>query len=82
MLDEYISELKDLVDGYVLGPTGMYEGKSFLCESYKSDNITDIVEHIRDSHEKVFLYAISLSHLETYHDYNPNLIVVRYHGVK
>ena len=83
MLDECISELKDLVDGYVLECTGMYQGKSFYCESYKSDNITDIIEHmkkVRDSHEKVFLYAI----------YDVDYICgtkygglrVRYHGVK
>jgi hypothetical protein len=35
MLDECISELKTFVDGYVLEFTGMYEGKGFLCESYK-----------------------------------------------
>ena len=80
MLDEYIPELKDLVDGYVLECTGMYEGKSFYCESYKSDNIIDIVEHmkqVRGSHEKVFLYCI---YDGDYHVLFNTKFGVRYHA--
>lgn len=59
-LIEYTNKLKDYVDGFVLGPTGMYQGKSFGVETYKADTFDEIVEHMKDvrqNNQMVFLYV-------------------------
>jgi len=60
-LIEYVNQLKDYVNGFVLGPTGMYQGKTFSVETYKADTFDEIVEHmkqVRQDNQMVFLYVV------------------------
>jgi hypothetical protein len=60
-LIEYANQLKDYVNGFVLGPTGMYQGKTFSVETYKADTFDGIVEHmkqVRQDNQMVFLYVV------------------------
>lgn len=59
-LIEYANQLKDYVNGFVLGPTGMYQGKTFSVETYEADTFDEIVEHmkqVREDNQMVFLYV-------------------------
>jgi len=61
-LIEYTSKLKDYANGFLLGPVGMYQGKSFGAETYKADTFDEIVEHMKKVHQNnqmVFLYEVS-----------------------
>ena len=61
-LIEYTSKLKDCANGFLLGPVGMYQGKSFGVETYKADTFDEIVEHMKEVHQNnqmVFLYEVS-----------------------
>jgi hypothetical protein len=61
-LIEYTSKLKDYANGFLLGPVGMYQGKSFGAETYKADTFDEIVEHMKEVHQNnqmVFLYEVS-----------------------
>ena len=60
-LIEYANQLKDYVNGFVLGPTGMYRGKTFSVETYKADTFDEIVEHMKQvlqDNQMVFLYVV------------------------
>lgn len=61
-LIEYTSKLKDYANGFLLGPVGMYQGKSFGAETYKADTFDEIVEHMKEVHQNnqmVFLHGVS-----------------------
>ena len=61
-LIEYTSKLKDCANGFLLGPVGMYRGKSFGVETYKADTFDEIVEHMKEVHQNnqmVFLHEVS-----------------------
>lgn len=60
-LIDYTNQLKDYVDGFVLGPVGMYEGKSFTTKTYRGDTFDEIVEYmkqLRQNNKMVFLYQV------------------------
>lgn len=60
-LTEYASKLNDYVDGFLLGPVGMYKGKSITAEVYKANTFDEIVEHmkeVRKNNQMVFLYEV------------------------
>jgi hypothetical protein len=60
-LINYANQLKEYVNGFVLGSTGMYQGKSFDIKRYLSDTFDDIVEHMkqfRQNNQMVFLYKV------------------------
>ena len=58
-LIDYANQLKDYVNGFLLGQVGMYQGKSFDIKRYESDTFDEIVEHmkqVRQDNQMVFLY--------------------------
>jgi uncharacterized protein YgfB (UPF0149 family) len=61
-LMNYANQLKDYVNGFLLGPAGMYQGKSFGVETYKTKTFDEIVEHMkqfRQNNQMVFLLQVS-----------------------
>lgn len=57
-LMNYANQLKDYVNGFLLGAVGMFQGKSFDTKTYKADTFDKIVEHmkeVRQSNQLVFL---------------------------
>ena len=61
VLMNYANQLKDYIDGFLLGPTGMYQGKSFGAETYKAETFNGIVEHmkqVRQNNQVVFLLQV------------------------
>jgi hypothetical protein len=60
-LMNYANQLKDYVNGFLLGPAGMYRGKSFGAETYKANTFDEIVEHMkqfRQNNQMVFLLQV------------------------
>ncbi len=60
-LINYTNQLKDYVNGFLLGPVGMYQGKSFNAKTYKGQTFDEIVEHmkeVRQNNQLVFLYQV------------------------
>lgn len=60
-LIEYTNKIKEYVDGFVFAPTGMYEGKSFGVETYVSESVDGILNHmkeLRENNKMIFLYCI------------------------
>ena len=60
-LMNYANQLKDYVNGFVLGPTGMYRGKCFSAETYKAKTFDGIVEHmkqVRQNNQMVSLLQV------------------------
>lgn len=60
-LINYANQLTDYVNGFVLGQTGMYQGKSFSIKRYDFDTFDEIVEHmkqVRQNNQMVFLYQV------------------------
>jgi hypothetical protein len=60
-LINYANQLKDYVDGFLLGAVGMLQGKSFEAKTYKAHTFDEIVEHmkeVRQNNQMVFLYLV------------------------
>jgi hypothetical protein len=60
-LMDYANQLKDYVNGFLLGPCGMYQGKSFDIKRYYLDTFDEIVEHmkqVRQNNQMVFLCKV------------------------
>jgi hypothetical protein len=63
-----VNEIKDYIDGFLLGPTALYNRKSIEVKSYKNvgENFDEIVKYVRElkkNNKMVFLYEISKSPL-------------------
>jgi hypothetical protein len=65
---DYANQIKDYIDGFLLGPTALYNRKSVEVKSYKvvSENFDEIVKFVKElkkNNKMVFLYVISKSPL-------------------
>lgn len=63
-LVEYIDQLKDYVDAFLLGPTGMYNGKAIEAKTVKShtkefNEVVEFVKELKENNKMVFLYEIT-----------------------
>ena len=57
-LMNYANQLKDYVDGFLLGAVGKLQGKSFDAKTYEAHTFDEIVEHmkeVRQNNQLVFL---------------------------
>ena len=60
----YVNQIKDYVDGFLLGPTALYNRKSIEAKTYKVvgenfDEIVKFVKELKENNKKVFLYEVS-----------------------
>jgi hypothetical protein len=69
----YVNEIKDYIDGFLLGPTALYNRKSIEVKYYRNvgenfdgivlDNVVRFVKELKKNNKMVFLYEISKSPL-------------------
>jgi hypothetical protein len=60
---DYVNQIKDYIDGFLLMPVTLYNHKMVGAESYKVegknfDEIVKFVKELKENNEKVFLYEI------------------------
>lgn len=63
---DYVNQLKEYIDGFLLEPVALYNYKMFGWQSYKVagknfDEIVKFVKELKENNEKVFLYEIFYS---------------------
>jgi len=61
---DYVNQIKDYIDGFLLGPTALYNRKSIEAKSHKVvgenfDEIVKFVKELKENNKTVFLYEIS-----------------------
>ena len=59
----YVNQIKDYIDGFLLGPTALYNRKSIEAKTYKVagknfDEIVKFVKELKENNEMVFLYEV------------------------
>jgi hypothetical protein len=60
-ITEYVTKCKPYIDGYALGPCGIFRGKLFMCRSLKCDTIENVLEQLllrREEGKVILLYSI------------------------
>ena len=62
----YVNQIKDYIDGFLLKPAALYNHKMFGWQSYKIkgknfDEIVKVVKELKENNETVFLYEIFYS---------------------
>jgi len=60
----YVNQIKDYIDGFLLGPTALYNRKSIEAKTYKVvgenfDEIVKFVKELKENNKTVFLYEVS-----------------------
>ena len=60
----YVNQIKDYIDGFLLGPTALYNRKSVEAKTYKVvgenfDEIVKFVKELKENNKMVFLYEVS-----------------------
>jgi hypothetical protein len=60
----YVNQIKNYIDGFLLGPTALYNRKSIEVKSHKVvgenfDEIVKFVKELKENNKTVFLYEIS-----------------------
>jgi hypothetical protein len=60
----YTNQIKNYVDGFLLGPTALYNRKSIEVKSYKNvgenfDEIVKFVKELKENNKLLFLYEVS-----------------------
>jgi len=59
-----VNQIKDYIDGFLLGPTALYNRKSIEAKTYKVggenfDEIVKFVKELKENNKMVFLYEVS-----------------------
>ena len=59
-----VNQIKDYIDGFLLGPTALYNRKSIEAKTYKVvgenfDVIVKFVKELKENNKTVFLYEVS-----------------------
>jgi hypothetical protein len=77
---DYVNQIKDYIDGFLLGPTALYNRKSIEAKTYKVegenfDEIVKFVKELKENNEMVFLYEVSYTPGRT-----ETLVVEKKHG--
>jgi len=76
----YVNQIKDYIDGFLLGTTALYNRKSIEAKTYKVegenfDEIVKFVKELKENNEMVFLYEVSYTPART-----ETLVVEKKHG--
>jgi hypothetical protein len=77
---DYVNQIKDYIDGFLLGPTALYNRKSIEAKTHKVagknfDEIVKFVKELKENNKTVFLYEISYTPERT-----ETLVVEKKHG--
>jgi len=65
-----VNQIKDYIDGFLLGPTALYNRKSIEAKTYKVegenfDEIVKFVKELKENNKTVFLYGVSYTPART-----------------
>jgi hypothetical protein len=65
-----VNQIKDYIDGFLLGPTALYnrksiEAKTYKVEGEKFDEIVKFVKELKENNKMVFLYEVSYTPART-----------------
>ena len=65
-----VNQIKDYIDGFLLGPTALYNRKSIEAKTYKVggenfDEIVKFVKELKENNKMVFLYEVSYTPART-----------------
>jgi hypothetical protein len=63
---DYVNQIKDYIDGFMLMPVVLYNRKMIESQSYKTvgdnfDEVVEFVKELKENNKTVFLYEISNS---------------------
>jgi len=67
---DYVKQIKDYIDGFLLGPTALYNRKTIESKTYKIegenfDEIVKFMKELKENNEMVFLYEVSYTPART-----------------